>query len=69
VKDASVVLVDACGGTATATLDRGSLVLPGIIILALRDEATGARRHLALAGDGLVADEARRLRARLRVAA
>jgi hypothetical protein len=64
----AVTTLDACGGAERATLETGSLALPGIVILAVR-KASGARRRIVLPDDGLCADEARRLRARVRLAA
>ena len=69
LRDGAVVLVDEFGRAANGSLERGSIVLPGIILLAVRDDSSGTRRHLALPCDGLMAEEARRLRARLRLAA
>ena len=69
LRDGAVVLVDEFGRATNGTLERGSIVLPGIILLAVRDDSSGTRRHLALPRDGLRAEEARRLRARLRLAA
>ena len=63
-----VTTIDACGNAEGATLEKGSLALPALVILAARN-SRGAPRRVVLPDDGLCADEARRLRARVRLAA
>jgi hypothetical protein len=63
-----ITTIDSCGGAERAMLERGSIILPGLVVLAVRN-ARGARCRIVLPDDGLCADEARRLRARVRLAA
>jgi hypothetical protein len=63
-----ITTIDSIGGAERAMLETGSIVLPGLVVLAVRN-ARGARRRIVLPDDGLCADDARRLRARVRLAA